>query len=199
MVFALPSCPNFPQCLLYCDWKPIECFYSLRIKAQSVFSQWKKGNQSTQQVPFACRIISPARHVTVFMVPSFVLILECFHITGEQCHSLTRILLDTLAAINIQKAFKFFFFLFVRKNTFLRQGLPQSRMASDSFMTLHLLPLPPGAEITGMSYHNVLMWWLGLNPRLCKPSANLGPFSILFFQPGLEILLSQLPWLPFRV
>lgn len=33
MVFALPSCPNFPQCLLYCDLE-VECFYSLRIKAQ---------------------------------------------------------------------------------------------------------------------------------------------------------------------
>lgn len=124
MVFALPSCPNFPQCLLYCDWKPIECFYSLRIKAQSVFSQWKKGNQSTQQVPFARRIISPARHVTVFMVPSFVLILECFHITGEQSHSLTRILLDTLAAINIQKAFKKIFFSFCKKEHFFEAGSP---------------------------------------------------------------------------
>lgn len=86
---------------------------------------------------------------------------------------------------------------------------------------MSLLPLPPGAEITGVSYHSLFMWWSGLNPRLCAPAANttkgptsLGHFSILLFiimflnfetdfpkvpQHGLETLLSQVPFLTFGV
>lgn len=117
MVCALPPFPNFPQCLLYCD---LEANWML------LFSQGKKGNQSTQHVPFAGRVISPARHVTVFVVPSFVLILEYFHISDEQSH---KNVTWHFSSHKYSESFKHYF-LFVRKNTFWgrvsrRPGWPQ--------------------------------------------------------------------------